>query len=206
MTPKLNLAEAFRYLLPGSVLIIYVYLWDPNYFESNKLSKLPEYIAILATLLIGTFIFQIYRNLFYQSVIYRAQDVYFKWSKKDNYRTLLINRYDKYKLTSVEAGNLYLSIRERFLSDEYKIMTIQAPLIHLMYISGFMAIFFAIICKSPECFSKSYLFSIMALILLASAFFSDKRFEHYEYLMLNALIKRKHEKVDKHVNFFTAIN
>ena len=141
MTPKLNLAEAFRYLLPGSVLIIYVYLWDPNYFESNKLSKLPEYIAILATLLIGTFIFQIYRNLFYQSVIYRAQDVYFKWSKKDNYRTLLINRYDKYKLTSVEAGNLYLSIRERFLSDEYKIMTIQAPLIHLMYISGFMAIF-----------------------------------------------------------------
>ncbi|MCC7387320.1 MAG: hypothetical protein IT431_00985 [Phycisphaerales bacterium] len=180
--PNLPLAEAFRYLLSGFVLLLYLTAYDPC-LTQTLITTLGEVGLVGATLAAGAMLYVPYRGLLYNLFGLRAQD----WCRRKSlsYRQYLKELHPE--LSSSQVMQLYILIRQKLLVDETKARIIPAANVHYAYLAGLLAIPFACVAPWPQ----RCIFVFLILALLPGAFLYDRRFEDEETAFVLLIPKHK---------------
>ena len=125
--PKITLSESMRFLFPGVVFYIYLYIIFPT--QSGAFAQSAGVIGFpLILIVVGSLIYFIYRPVIYDPIIERIQ---YRWNPFGvNYRKLLKSRYD---IDFNQATRLFSLIRDQHLIEKYTNLSMEAAGIHMLY-------------------------------------------------------------------------
>lgn len=102
------------------------------------------FLIFILSIVVGSIIFLIYRNLCYELIIRPGQDILRYCRKSENQRTR-IRKLCKNKITKTQSMLIWHQIKIKYLEEHYpEMMEIYGSNIHLLYLSGFIAISFYI--------------------------------------------------------------
>lgn len=193
------LSYVIRFFFPGVVLIIYLYLYDPEKTWAF-INGLGATATIVLCGLTGTFIYLIYRPLVYNVVITRFQDRVMCCGS-ENYRKYFQRLYGTaYRLGMAEKQLLYQQVKREETGPYPEEMLIVASSIHLLYISALLnVIWFFIWLTTKGGFSENKYFMI-ALIIVGILFsvtglFSDKYHERVELGLIYGVTRLKLDSI-----------
>ena len=186
---ELSLADAFRFLLPGAVAYVYLYICDSTAATQLR-DSFGEIEALLLLLVTGSIFYQIYRVLFYNPIALRLQDMLRR--KSDNYRTYLKREY---KIPIEQAILLWSEIRDKYFSDRYSDLGIYASGIHHLYMTGLLAIPFIVWRLVVQDVGRAVLLFGISAIVLFAAFLNDRYYEDREFQLLKSLPKADIDRV-----------
>jgi hypothetical protein len=196
----LNLAEAFRFLLPGGVLWIYFFISRPR-CAIHLLSSAGVLAGTLLILIPGGLIYLVYRSLLYNDLLKLIQDI----TRIDthNYRTYLIREFN---LERYEADLCFSEIKDRYLEDRYKGLGVYASAIHFLYISGILTLPFMIYHFVKANFFKGYLFLCGFILFSLAAYLADRYYEDRELAFLSKIPRHSVQlTVDRVLRYFQSV-
>ncbi|MFQ5853338.1 MAG: hypothetical protein ACE5JU_22490 [Candidatus Binatia bacterium] len=178
----LSFPDAIRYIFSPAIAYFYLLISD-RAIAKNLLNSLAPLEIGFALIVLGVVVYLLYRPLIYNLIITRIQDRF--RLKTDNYRTFLKKRYT---IGTHEACLLWDQIKEEYLKDRYSAdMRTFASGVHLLYLSGTVALPFLIWRLSIKDWLSSLLFVGVAAVCLTAAFLSDRYYEDVEMRLLRSL-------------------
>jgi hypothetical protein len=193
---KFSLANTIRYILTGAIAFGYLHIGDQNL--TKKVIEDLTFIGVgIALLLFGTIIYHMYRPIYNILVIRLHDKLRFN---THNYRTYLIKEYEG-KISRYEAYPFWLVISGKYFPDEYKILSITASGIHLLYMAAFLAIPFLVWRIAAKDWTAVIVSFVAALVMFLCAFLHDRHHEDREYLLLRSLGKEKLDEIVKNFGF-----
>jgi len=173
--PKLILAEAIRYFFPGLWAVFFLSLVQPSAIEQiqNRFTPLGFLLLILV---VSVAFYALYRSFIYDSVILRIQDLLRRGPK--NYRLFL---RQEYKLDHPQAVQMFLTLREKCLRDQYSGgIQVRAASVHMLYLAGILGVPFALWSFWIHNSGSVIIIGLISVVCLLGAFIEDRRYEEME--------------------------
>ena len=189
-------ANVLRYMFPSMVVFSYLYVCEPAFVEGlgESVESLLLVIGTIAFIFLGSILYFLYRPIYHHFILW-IQDI-FRW-KSDNYRTYLKKHYrDSYRLGTYEAMQLWFQIRSKYLEERYsQAMKETASGVHLIYLVGIIATFFAIWRFVISDFILGWVFLVIFVLCFLGAFFLDRSYEDIEVRFFFSLRDEKKEEI-----------
>jgi hypothetical protein len=190
--PSISLSESMRFLFPGVVLYLYLYIIFPiqsaNFAQSVGVIEFPLILIVL-----GSLIYFVYRTIIYDPIIER---ILCKWNPLgSSYRKLL---KDRYGISTDQATRLFILIRDNLLLEKYKNISMEAAGIHMLYIAGILGILTGgILGLISGIHSKYIILTITGFIVTVGGYFYNSKYEALEHDMV---VNLGWEKIDTIAN------
>ena len=187
MKDILEISDALKYLCIGYVSLGLYYICDK--VDALELINGIGIIGIsVFAFVIGSQIFLIYKPILYHYIVMPLQD--FARIDSDNYRTYLKK---KYEIDTQQSMVFWIYLGQRF-KDQQPALQQTFSGIHLMYMSGFISLSFAIWQCISNQFEMAGIILVLAIVFWISAFVYDIHVESVECLLLRSI---KNEELDE---------
>lgn len=180
---KFSLAEAIRYLNAGFSLLLYLYFLDGG-LVGSVVATLGPLGVVGAALAFGSVYYVVYRGVLYNRGAAAAQDLFRR--KTDSYRTYLSK---KYNLSSAQAIQLYVSVRDRNFPELHKAHDTSIANVHNGYMSGLLAFPVAAAALISGNTSMAGACCLVGLMILIGTFLFERRLQTDELNRLKGLPK-----------------
>ncbi|MBA3036046.1 MAG: hypothetical protein FP814_06085 [Desulfobacterium sp.] len=176
-----SVSDAIRFILIGFVGFFYFSFLFPE--TSAKVIKDIGAIPLTGCALSGGAAFFFLYDALVLPIIHRLKDL--SCGPEESYRIRLKRMFPEYRLTSLEAEYLYVSVlRNKFGWKDVPDLVVYTSGIHFMYMSSFLAGIFATIALALGNYDKIAAFLAISILAAFVGFRLDRRVEKMETALL----------------------